>query len=386
MAPPGAAPPLVNLLYRRPVMARSIRLTFLMLVLASFAVGWRATPPASFNPRSMTLSGTRLFVSDAGVGVRMFDVADPAAPTETGLVPLRGNLGTAVKDDILYANEYAALVVLREGPDGYTEVTRLGDDYSDYIYLDRGGTRGFKGSTYGNGYGCACGSTAYAPMAVPSAYGSSYATFAVIGDYLYRVSGSTLVTYDISKPSAPVELTRTGAGWTIETIYPTDAFLFVGGTRGMYVFDRSNAEKPKLIARIEHVEACDPVVVSGTTAYVTLLGGNPCGAVDDQLLCVDIADPSHPAVIAEKNLVTPHGLAVRDPYLYVSNGRSGFTLLDVQRPGQPDAVGQWADRATRDFIWDRDTLYVLGDRDVHVFDVSDPRNPVYLATAGRGTL
>jgi hypothetical protein len=128
------------------------------------------------------------------------------------------------------------------------------------------------------------------------------------------------------------------------------------------------------------------VVVSGAIAYVTLRGGNRCGDTRDALLCVDIVDPAHPTVMVEKSLATPYGLVVREPYLYVSNGRSGFTLLDVGRPGASDVIGQWTERVTRDFIWEANVLYVLGDRDVHVFDVTDPTHPAYLATAGPGTM
>lgn len=361
-------------------MARRIRFSFLILMIASFALGWRADPVSPFYPVSMTLAGDRLFVSDLGNGVRVFDVADPAAPVEVETILLNGNQGSAVRDDILYANEYSDLVVLRAGADGYEEVARISTEYD----WGSGGTVGFKGMVYDNGYGCVCGGGDFEADSAPRATGSSYATFAIIGDFLYRVDYSALVTYDITKPARPVEVARKEIGWEIETIHPTDDFLFIGGTRGMYIFDRADPAAPREIGRVEHVRACDPVVVSGPVAYVTLRGAGSCGGARDALLCVDITDPANPEVIVDQEIPSPFGLAVRAPYLFVSNGAAGFTLLDVERPQEPAVIASWSDRATRDFLWEGNVLYVVGELGIHVFDVSDPRNPVHLATVTPG--
>ena len=208
---------------------------------------------------------------------------------------------------------------------------------------------------------------------------SSYATFAVIDDYLYRVDRSRLITYDISEPAKPKEAGRMSFGWTIETLHPTPDYLFIGGTRGMYVCNRSNPAKPALIGEVQHFRACDPVVVSGNTAFVTLRGGNGCGDSRDALLAVDITDPSRPSIMGETNLSTPFGLAVSEPYLYVSTGASGYTLFKVSDPKAPAAVQSWSDWPTRDFLWTANVLYVLGEDDVRIFDVADPKTPVLLS-------
>jgi hypothetical protein len=230
-------------------------------------------------------------------------------------------------------------------------------------------------------FGCMCGSSDFAPMeaAPPPSSGSSYATFAVIDDYLYRVDYFTLVVYDIAAPDAPKEITRRNFGWEIETIYPTDQYLFLGGTRGMSIYDRSNPAHPTLIGSVTHFRACDPVVVSGSVAYVTLRGGNGCGETRDVLLTVNIADPAHPAVVAEKDLATPFGLAVREPFLYVSTGTNGYTLLDVTRPTAPAPLAAWPDWPTKDFLWSDNVLYVLGFDDLRIYDVSNPKTPILKA-------
>jgi hypothetical protein len=333
----------------------------------------------------MTLAGDRLFVSDRYTGVHVYDITDPAAPDPALTIPLAGNRGTAVKGDIVYANDYQRLLVIRIAGETYEVVKEIKPTYE----WDDRGLGGYKGSVpRDNGFGCVClNSGSVEPVATQSAgVGSSYATFAVIDDYLYYLDYTSIVTMDISKPSDPKEVSRTSVGWDIETIYPTDNLLFVGGTRGMYVFDLSDRTKPKEIGRVEHFRACDPVVVSGPVAYVTLRGGNTCGQSRDVLLCVDVENPARPVVIGEKELETPYGLVVRDPYLYVSTGHNGYKLLDVTKPDNPDVVTSWTNWPTKDFIWSGDVLFILGFDDLRIFDVSTPSEPVLLATIEAETL
>lgn len=349
----------------------------LFVLTASFAIGWRApsaSPPEGLvTPLNMTLAEQTLYVSDKVNGVHIFDVADPAAPRPVAHIALQGNRGTAVKDDVLYAGEWNKLHVYRRGGDAFTLVTTL---ESEYDYYDSPPNPGFdEGESY---FSCNCG-TAYAPNAPrATSNGSSYATFAVIDDYLYRVDNSVLIVYDIATPDEPKVLVRKTFDFVIETIYPTEQLLFMGGRIGMYVYDRADPAAPQLIGSVEHFRACDPVVVSGSVAYVTLRGGN-CGDLINRLLTVNIADPSKPFIAAQKELANPHGLAVRDPFLYVSTGASGYLLFDVTRPTAPEVLGAWPDWPTLDFLWSDDVLFVLGFDDVRIFDVTDPKAPVLLS-------
>ncbi len=349
----------------------------LSVVLASFAVGWRApsvsTADGLRNPVNMTLADHTLYVSDRSSGVHVFDVSDVAAPRKVTNIALHGNAGTAVKGDILYASDYNSLRVYQRAGDEFTLLLELDSeyDYPDVPFMEGPGN---------SGYGCMCGvaEETTAPTAPSSA--SSYATFAVIGDFLYRVDRSKIIVYNITTPAEPVEVGKVNLDWSIETIYPTDQYLFVGGTRGMYICDRTDPASPAMLGKIEHFRACDPVVVTGTTAFVTLRGGNTCGNAPDELLVVDIANPSLPTVVSQTSLSTPYGLAIRDAYLYVSTGANGFSLLDVATPATPAPLASWADWPTRDFLWSENTLFVLGNDDLRIFDVTDPKTPVLQAT------
>jgi len=346
----------------------------LVILLGSMSAGFRpASPPDQLlYPVNMTLAEGRLYVSDEYTGVHVFDVSDLSAPRRVMRIPLQGNRGTAVKDDIVFAGEYGALHAIRITGETYSIVATIGEKYKDYGVIDQG-------MPPDGGFACACtsGEQAYAPMS--SGGYSSYATFALAGDHLYRIDEGRLLVYDVSVPEQPKEVARPRVGWDIETIHPAANLLFLGGRRGMYIFDRTDPLAPLQVGQVEHARACDPVVVSGSTAYVTLRGGSQCGAAPDELLCVNIEEPWDPRVVAVKPLATPWGLVVREPHLFVSNGESGYSLLDVSRPEAPSPTAVWTDWATRDFIWSGDTLFVLGTRDLRIFDVRDPSHPVLLS-------
>jgi len=353
-------------------------ITWLIIAVAlaafSFGVSNPSPTPRLVKPINMTIDDDRLFISDRVTGVHMYDIADPAKPVRVMTIPLAGNRGSAVKDDILYANDYGSLFAIRIGVDNTYEVVKT--VHGEREFVDQGVM-----DEPVSGFFCYCSvnqQSAVAPQSAGSG-GSSFATFAVIGDYLYYLDHRTLVTADISTADDPRTISRASIGWDIETLYPTEDYLFVGGTRGMYIFDRSDPTRPVEIGRIEHFQACDPVVVSDDIAYVTLRSGNGCGAADDVMLCVDVKDPSKPVVLEEKQIKTPYGLAVNSPLLYVSNGHSGYELYDVSSPGDPSHVESWAQRPTKDFIWSDQTLYTLTFDGLLIFDVSDPKGPVLLS-------
>jgi hypothetical protein len=362
-------------------MARSLRTWSLIAVIAcAFSFGFSdPSPQGLVHPVNMTFDGDRLFVSDRWTGVHVFDVTDPAAPALTMRIPLKGNDGTAVKDDILYASSYGSILAIRIKGTMYDVVDTL---HYEPRYADSGFDDVVELPDAGFHCACSVNTMPADSRPVPASTGSSFATFAVIGDYLYYVDNLALITVNVSQPDKPKKLSRTTIGWDIETLYPTEEYLFVGGTRGMYIFDRSDPASPEPIGELQHFRACDPVVVSNDVAYVTLRGGNQCGANEDLLLCVDISDPSKPVLLGEKSIETPYGLAIEDPLLYVSTGDHGFELFDVTKPVEPSRVKSWSDRPTKDFIWANHILYTLTFEGLLIFDVTKPEEPVLLSEIG----
>ena len=94
--------------------------------------------------------------------------------------------------------------------------------------------------------------------------------------------------------------------------------------RGMYIYDISNPELPELVSEFQHGTACDPVVVDDTYAYVTLRGGNLCGATESGLYIIDIQDLTQPELKVIYPMDEPYGLGVKDELLFICDGASGL--------------------------------------------------------------
>ncbi len=354
-------------------MKRLVSPTLLILIISSFAIGWRADADGIYSPRSMTLAGNQLLVSDRYSGLHIYDVSNLSAPTRVLQIPLRGNVSSAVKDDVVYTNQYSQLQVIRVTGDSYEVLAKLGDELPPL-------PPPWEGSPGGSGYGCsACNDYDAVTSPTPtSSGGSSFATFAVVDNELYRVNESTLYAYDVTNAEKPAFQSKTPVDWNIETLFPAGDFLFIGGNRGMYIYDRTDPAHPHQLSKIEHTVACDPVVVEGSTAFVTLQSFGACGGFTNELMCVNIADPSKPVIIGEKPMASPYGLAVQNAQLFVSHGSNGYSLVDVSRPDAPVVKATWTD-ATRDFIWSGSTLFVLEENNVAIYDVTDPMAPVLIA-------
>ena len=169
-----------------------------------------------------------------------------------------------------------------------------------------------------------------------SGTGGSMARFACIGTHLYVVDDNDLQTFDISDSSKIVRSSRIDAYWgsSIETIFPKDSLLFLGSTNGMYIFNLKNPATPAYVSLIEHFTSCDPVVVQGQYAFVTLRTDNEtssCSRGVNQLQVIDISKLSNPIVKGAYNMVNPRGLAVDGNQLFICDGMD-LVVMDVTNP------------------------------------------------------
>jgi len=175
--------------------------------------------------------------------------------------------------------------------------------------------------------------------------GGSMARFTINGDYIYTVDHSTLKLFDISNPAQPDYLDRKDQILRIgiETIFSMDTLLFIGSQDGMYIFDISRPEFPIQLSNVSHIRRCDPVVASGSYAYVTLNSQQVrCGNTSNVLNIYDISDLRRPALIATENLNFPKGLGVDGNKLFVCDDRLGVKVYDVGDPYHPLWIDDWA--------------------------------------------
>jgi len=204
--------------------------------------------------------------------------------------------------------------------------------------------------------------------------GGSMARFTVADDHLYAIDGGEIKIFDVAQaaPSLKNEITVT---WGIETLFPMAGSLFIGSNSGMIIYDISNPESPQYLSTFSHATACDPVIVDGTTAYVTLRDGNECQGFVNQLDVVNVSNQSNPTLIRSYPMDNPHGLSVVDETLYLCEGSFGLKTFDVTNKNQ--IAQNLLDHVTGFFAYDvivlppGDHVMVVGQNGLYQFDATD---------------
>jgi hypothetical protein len=164
--------------------------------------------------------------------------------------------------------------------------------------------------------------------------GGSMARFTIYEDYLYTVNESQLELFDISTLEAPKKGSVVELGWGIETIFPYGTNLFIGANNGMHILDNTVPEAPVKLSTFEHIRSCDPVVVRGNYAFVTLRSGNECQGFTNQLDVVDISNLSEPTLFKSYSMENPHGLGVDGDCLFIKEGDFGLKFFDAKDVGK----------------------------------------------------
>src|SRR5690606_8985200 len=156
------------------------------------------------------------------------------------------------------------------------------------------------------------------------------------GDALYTLDNFQLNVFNISAPDATfydkaVYMNTWFGGGVFETLFIQKEILFIGATNGMHVVDANDEFNPQIVGSFSHATACDPVVVEGTVAYITVRGGSACGAIEDQVNVIDIVDIANPTLIATTLLDQPYGLGIRNDVLFVCTA-NGLKIFDASNP------------------------------------------------------
>jgi len=211
--------------------------------------------------------------------------------------------------------------------------------------------------------GCSAEKSAEISPTGQTGAGGSMARFAIVGDALYCVLPDKLQVYDISNPASPTAQNSIPLNVGLETIFPYKNNLFIGANDGMYIFDNQQPKSPVLLSRYTHVQSCDPVVVQGNYAYVTLRGGVNCRrfATLSSLDVVDISDLKNPQLVHTQAMQSPYGLGTDGNQLFVCEGDNGLKIFDVSTPTQPKLQQTLKEVKSFDVIPLNKVLLVTGD-------------------------
>ncbi|MFN3850889.1 MAG: LVIVD repeat-containing protein [Spirosomataceae bacterium] len=360
------------------------------------------------SPGKIYAKDNYLFITEAGKGIHVVDNSNPAKPTNLSFIKVGGNGDMAIKDNILYIDNYVDLVALDiSNPKSIKESGRLSAAFANSIvnyggwyynpqnqtvvyYEDKivtdtvetnCGAGGYIGPVYYESLayknaGVAQGSGGVGgPTAGSTGKGGSMARFTIYDDYIYVASNTDLLVYDIKTPTQPKSRNKVNLGWGIETIYPYNDKLFIGSTTGMFIFDNKNPENPVKLSNFQHARACDPVVVNGDIAYVTLRTGNTCGNAPNQLQVVDVKDLTKPVLIKTYQMQNPHGLGVDFPNLFICEGEFGLKSMDAKNANDIKVLQQIDKINAYDVIpLDGKHLIMVGKDGLYQYDYTDPKN------------
>jgi hypothetical protein len=204
------------------------------------------------------------------------------------------------------------------------------------------------------------------------------ARFIIYQNYLYAINHQLIQVFNIQSPANPERGASVNAGWNIETIFPYQNRLFLGSSNGMYIFDNSDPALPKHLSFYGHVTGCDPVVVEGNYAYVTIRNGTNCrvNTTLNQLEVVDISNIRAPRSVKIYPMQNPHGLGIDNGTLFLCEGDFGLKSFNATDPLKitDNRLTHFKNLHAFDVIPLGYSLLVIGNDGLYQYDYRDPKN------------
>ena len=332
-----------------------------------------------------------IFVNDKYKGVHVIDNSDPSSPQKISFIKIAGNVDISVKGNFLYADSLTDLIVLDISEiNAIRIVNRMEDVLRDNVVWPVADIYEYDGVDYQNeiliGWDVKTESRlksevydrfddqillAEAANDSQVGQGGSLARFKIVNDYLYVVDSHTINVFEISDLENPKDLEDIYAGFDIETIFNRGNNLFLGSMRGMYIYDITSPATPTFISEFQHGTACDPVIVDGDYAYVTLRGGNNCGATESGLFIVDISDITTPVLATSYEMDEPYGLGIKENKLFICDGKFGLKVYDKTNIDNLVSLNHYENIITFDVIPMDETLIMIGDEILYQYRYLD---------------
>lgn len=339
--------------------------------------------PQTINePGKIYAYSNYIFVNDVNKGVHVIDNTDPKFPNHIKYINIPGNEDISIKDNFLYADSATDLVVFDISDINNISIKeRLEDVFSVYDFQIPVDAQSADWSSVNYETDIVVGWTlkeerreindnifidnimfdaAVASAESVTGTGGSLARFQIVNDYLYTVSSHEMTIFDISTLSEPEFASTFYAGNNIETLFEAEEYLYIGSTDGMYIYDLKDPKTPTFMSEFIHWTGCDPVVVDGDYAYLTLRGGNNCGQQDSVLEIIDISDKTNPVLAARHLLENPYGLGVKENMLFVCDGNAGLKLFDKTNPLDIKQVKALGNIQSKDVIPLQNSLLMIG--------------------------
>ncbi|HEX5067983.1 MAG TPA: hypothetical protein VFY49_17815, partial [Myxococcota bacterium] len=282
-----------------------------------------------------------------GIALRLFDVSDPASPTEIGLLLLDGFAnGLAIADGFAHVIAISAGSV---GPPRLQAVDVRVPELPQHALTKEG----------------------------------PYAALALDGTRLYGVGIDRFDVLDVAVPLAPTLLGSVSLrALQFGDVEVSGGTAYVTTGAGITVLDVSDAAHPRIVTTLTRpvAELASEFARAGNALYVATFGGR-----------IDIYDigttPAAPRLLGSLALAdrsAPHDLDLQGERLYVTSVR-GLSILDVADATAPREIGRIESPSpapypgfgqagiSRDVLYLNEQPFGLG---LSIFDVSDPAQPI----------
>ncbi|MBI3482463.1 MAG: hypothetical protein HY015_05735 [Bacteroidetes bacterium] len=367
------------------------------------ATGLKIAQPLS-SPGKIYLKDQNLFVNETGKGIHIFDNSNPASPKALSFLNIPGNYDLAILGNTLYTDSFMDLVLFDISDIANIKtVNRLEGFFKNYgamgFYSDpvkgiatewkktstvtiaendcsQSALQSWGGIYYDVGVAMLNNSApvgAQLKSTSTTGIGGSMARFTITNNYLYAIDGSVLAVVDIKNPTDPQrKVDRPLLNWP-ETLFPSGQNLFVGSRAGMSIYNISIPDQPDLLSTYEHIYSCDPVVVQGDYAYVTLYNGDICHVNTNELQVIDIKDLKNPTMLTKYAMTNPHGLALDANLLFICDGSDGLKIYDAADPNSISShlLGHYPGINAIDVIPYQNVAMVIGADGLYQYDYSN---------------
>ncbi len=363
------------------------------------------------NPGKIYFKDQYIFINEKMQGIHVYDVSDPTNPVNKGFIEIPGNIDIAIKDNVLYADSYVDLVSIDVSSfsaiaevgrvknifpytlptyDTKYPIARVDEEkgvvtaweiksvrqeleqryYPTYYRYESmsmdtnyalSGSIGVSSGTSGATYGV----------------GGSMARFGLYEDMLYIVNQSTLLSFKLNSTSEVTLLNTNYVNWTAETIFITDKHMFLGTQNGMIVMSLEVPERPLQVGSFSHMTACDPVVIKGDLAFVTLKGGTTCRGTLNQLDVVRMSNGySKFELLKSYPMFGPQGLGIDDDLLFICDGDAGLKIYNAADPLtiSQNQIAAFPSINAYDVIPMNNYLFMIGEKGFLLYDYTNIQN------------
>lgn len=351
-----------------------------------------------------------LYVIQPDAGIHVINNTNPASPNNLGFLKIIGCKGMAIRGNYLYVNSLIDLIIIDISTlSAPVEVARMKDIFpqalpaTEFNYpmapIDKnlGVVTSWKYEkvkeevgaqpVWNNCPNCEA-------LAMTNDMGTNYSggsstgvsgsitKFAIIGDYLYVMEGNQLIPVNISNPTAPTKGESQWIWREVETLFAHGTNIFMGTTSGMLIYGTTNPNAPDYISSVNHLTACDPVVVQDNYCYVTIRSGTTCMGELNQLDVIDISDIYQPVLKQSFQLTNPHGLGIDGNNLFICDGDAGLKIFNATNPLTcgDNLIKKFGNIQATDVIPFNNTAIVIGDDGIYQYDYNDINNLTLLSS------